>query len=92
MADSDRVHIRTPLDDPRSGSLVLMEVAGLDPVQLHDWLWARYRIITSPTSFAGVSGLRISPNVFTSVAEIDTLCDALRRAITVGVAGPSSPH
>ncbi len=92
MAESDRVHIRTPLDDPRSGALVLLEIAGLDPVRLHDWLWARYRIITSPTSFAGLSGLRISPNVFTSLAEIDTLCDALRRAITVGVAGPSSPH
>ena len=92
MAESDRVHIRTPLDDPRSGALVLMEITGLDPVHLHDWLWARYRIVTSPTSFAGLSGLRISPNVFTSVAEIDTLCDALKRAITVGVPGPSSPH
>ncbi len=89
MAESDRVHIRTPLEDPRSGALVLMEIDGLDPVQLHDWLWTRYGIITSPTSFAGSTGLRISPNVFTSVAEIDKLSEGLRHAIAVGVPTPS---
>jgi selenocysteine lyase/cysteine desulfurase len=92
MEETDRVHIRTPLDDPRSGALVLLEIDGLDPVQLHDWLWSRYRIITSPTSFAGLNGLRVSPNVFTSLAEIDRLREALRRAISVGVTGGSSAH
>ena len=92
MAESDRVHIRTPLEDPRSGALVLMEIDGLDPVQLHDWLWTRYGIITSPTSFAGSTGLRISPNVFTSVAEIDRLCELLRHAIKFGVAAPTVSH
>jgi isopenicillin-N epimerase len=92
MAESDRVHVRTPLDDPRTGALVLMEIDGLDPVRLHDWLWGRYRIITSPTSFAGLNGLRVSPNVFTSTREVDTLCDAIRSAIKFGVQAAPSVH
>jgi selenocysteine lyase/cysteine desulfurase len=92
MAESDRVHIRTPLDDPRTGALVLMEVDGLDPVKLHDWFLDRYHIITSPTRFAGLHGLRVSPNVFTSVAEVDRLSEALRRAIKFGVETAGTAH
>jgi isopenicillin-N epimerase len=82
---SDRVRIPTPLDDPRSGALALVDVDGLDPVQLHDWLWNRHHIVTSPTRFAGMSGLRVSPNVFTSIREIDTFCDAMTTAIKSGL-------
>lgn len=92
LAGSDRVHIPTPLDDPRSGALALVQIDGLDPVDLHNWLWAHYRIITSPTRFAGVSGLRISPNVFTAPSEIDTLHDALQRAIRYGIGSSATAH
>jgi isopenicillin-N epimerase len=85
LAESPRVRVRTPLDDPRSGAIVLLEIDGLDPVALHDWLWTRYHVITSPTAFGGVSGLRITPNVFTTFAELDTLTGALRRAIRRGL-------
>jgi selenocysteine lyase/cysteine desulfurase len=85
LADDPRVRIRTPLDDPRSGAIVLLEIDGLDPVALHDWLWTRYHVITSPTNFGGVAGLRITPNVFTTFTELDTLTDALRRAIRRGL-------
>jgi isopenicillin-N epimerase len=84
-ATSDRVHIPTPLDDPRSGALALVDVEGLDPVALHDWLWGRHRIVTSPTRFAGLSGLRVSPNVFTSPEEIDRFCGAMQVAIRWGI-------
>jgi len=84
---SDRVHIPTPLDHPQSGALALIDVAGLDPVVLHDWLWTRYRIVTSPTRFAGLSGIRVSPNVFTSEADVDRFAEAVERAIKLGVRG-----
>jgi isopenicillin-N epimerase len=88
LAESDRVHIPTPLDDPRSGALALIDIDGLDPGSLHDWLWARHRIITSPTAFAGVAGLRVSTNVFTSVGEVDVFIDAIRRALRHGIGAP----
>jgi isopenicillin-N epimerase len=85
VAESSRVRVRTPLDDPRSGAVTIVEVEGLDPVRLYEWLWSRYRIITSPTTFAGLSGIRVTPNVFTSFAEVDTFTEAMRRAMRTGV-------
>jgi isopenicillin-N epimerase len=85
VAESSRVRVRTPLDDPRSGAVTIVEVDGLDPVRLYEWLWSRYRIITSPTTFAGLSGVRVTPNVFTSVAEVDTFTEVMRRALRKGV-------
>ena len=54
-------------------------------MQLYEWLWSRYRIITSPTTFAGLSGIRVSPNVFTCFAEVDTFTEAMRIALRKGV-------
>jgi selenocysteine lyase/cysteine desulfurase len=85
VAESPRVRVRTPLDDLRSGAVTIVEVEGLDPVRLYEWLWSRYRIITSPTTFAGLSGIRVTPNVFTSFAEVDTFTEAMRRAMRTGV-------
>jgi selenocysteine lyase/cysteine desulfurase len=85
LGEEPRVRIRTPLDDPRSGAIALMEIDGLDPVTLARWLWSRHRIITSPVSFGGVTGLRITPNVFTSLPEIDRTADALHHAIHTGL-------
>ena len=79
------MRVRTPLDDPRSGAVTIVEVEGLDPVKLYQWLWSKYRIITSPTTFAGLSGIRVTPNVFTSLAEVDTFTEAMRRALREGV-------
>ena len=85
MAESSRVRVRTPLDDRRSGAVTIVEVEGLDPARLYEWLWSRYRIITSPTTFAGLSGVRVTPNVFTSFAEVDTFTEAMRIALRKGV-------
>jgi isopenicillin-N epimerase len=85
LAEGGRVQIPTPLDDPRSGALALLHIEGMDPVALHDWLWARYRIVTSPTLHAGVSGIRVTPNVFTTVDEIERFSGAMRRALKRGI-------
>jgi isopenicillin-N epimerase len=85
LAEGARVQIPTPLDDPRSGAVALLHVEGMDPVALHDWLWARYRIVSSPTVHAGVSGIRVTPNVFNTVSEIDRFTDAMRRALRQGI-------
>ena len=85
VAHAPRAHIRTPLDDPRSGAIALVEIDGLDPVALAHWLWTRHRIVTSPASFGGVTGLRITPNVFTTPDEIDRVADALRLALRTGL-------
>ena len=55
-----------------------MGVARLEPAALARMLLDRYRIWTVAIDSAGVRGVRITPNVFTSTAELDSVVGALR--------------
>jgi isopenicillin-N epimerase len=85
LMDDPRVHVRTPLDDPRSGAIALAEIDGLDTAKLAEWLWTRHRIVTSAISFGGVTGVRVTPNVVTTPAEIDGFTNAVRAALQRGL-------
>jgi selenocysteine lyase/cysteine desulfurase len=42
-------------------------------------LWDTWRIIATPIVHAEYEGLRVTPNVYTTVEEIDTFTDAMRK-------------
>ena len=52
---------------------------------LADWLWSRHHIVISAIAFGGVTGVRVTPNVFTTPAEIDAFTDAVRAALHRGL-------
>ncbi len=85
LTEDQRVHLRTPIDDPRSGAIALVEIEGLDTAKLAQWLWSRHHIVTSAITFGGVTGLRVTPNIFTTPAEIDAFTDAVRAALQRGL-------
>jgi selenocysteine lyase/cysteine desulfurase len=86
IAESPRVHLLTPLDPKQSGALALFNVDGLDFGKLGAWLMANYRIVNTPISHPEFNGIRITPNVYTTLDEIDTFSDAVTRAIKKGIA------
>jgi len=80
-----RVQVKTPLDDPRSGAIALVEIDGLESTRLAQWLWSHHHMVTSAVSFGGVTGLRVTPNIFTTVGELDAFTDAVRTALRNGL-------
>jgi selenocysteine lyase/cysteine desulfurase len=70
--------LNTPSDPARSCAIANVGVAGLEPAALARTLLERFRIWTVAIDGAGVRGVRITPNVFTSTAELDSLVAALR--------------
>ena len=86
LAESPRVKVLTPLDSPYSGALALVNVDGLPYDKLQPWLMEKYRIVTTPILHDEFNGLRITPNVYTTVDEIDTFADAMTKAIRKGIA------
>jgi selenocysteine lyase/cysteine desulfurase len=85
LAESSRVRVLTPLDDTHAGGIALFNVEGLDTAKLQGWLWARHRIITTPILHAEFNGLRITPNVYTTLDEVDRFGDTVLEAIARGV-------
>jgi isopenicillin-N epimerase len=86
LAESPRVKVLTPLDSKQAGAIALFSVDGLDFTKLGAWLMANYHIVNTPIPHPEFSGIRITPNVYTTLDEIDTFGDAVTRAIRKGIA------
>lgn len=54
-----------------------MEVTGLPPGKLAEFLMSRYKIFTVPIEHPEFRGLRITPNVFTTIPELDRFCSVM---------------
>jgi isopenicillin-N epimerase len=76
----------TPLEGKESGAIALVDIDGLDNVKLGAWLMNNYRIVNTPIVHPEFRGVRITPNVYTTVDEIDTFADKMLLAIKNGIA------
>ena len=85
-ASSDRLHVLTPLGDPRQAcGIGLLHVQGIEVPKMVAHLWDKHRIITTPITHAEFKGLRITPNVYTSPEEVDVFCDVVLAAVRAGI-------
>jgi selenocysteine lyase/cysteine desulfurase len=48
-------------------------------------MMANYRIVNTPIVHDEFSGIRITPNIYTTPDEIDTFIDVVKRAIRQGI-------
>jgi selenocysteine lyase/cysteine desulfurase len=69
--------LNTPSDPARSCAIANVGIKGMKPGDLGDLLFRKYRIYCAPIDGAGVHGCRITPNVYTTTAELDVLVKAL---------------
>ncbi len=86
LAESDRVHMFTPMEPGRGGAIGVVGVTGLDMGKLGGWLHDHHHIVTTPMVTPEFAGLRVTPNVYTSLDEIDYFGDRMVEAIRHGVA------
>ena len=78
--------ILTPLDSPYGGAIGFFTVAGMDMAKLNGWLFDRYRIVNTYIGHPEFTGLRITPNVYTTLDEVDLFGDKVLEAIRKGTA------
>jgi selenocysteine lyase/cysteine desulfurase len=80
------VRILTSYDPQQSCGLANFSVEGVEPAKLVSHLWERYRIIVTPIKHEEFKGIRVTPNVYTTLSEIDMFCDAVEKTIHSGLA------
>jgi len=75
--------VSTPTSsDPRmSCGIGMLSISGKQPGPLCDQLWDKYRILTVAIVHKQFQGLRITPNIYTTVPEIETFCGAVEKLI-----------
>jgi selenocysteine lyase/cysteine desulfurase len=87
-----RVRILSSLDAEQTWGLAMVAIEGVDSRDLEKFLFDKHRIITYgmvsqrlPGPVFDFHGLRVSPNVYTTVDEIDRFVDAMEDALKNGV-------
>jgi selenocysteine lyase/cysteine desulfurase len=72
------VRMNTPTDPKRSCAIANVGVEGMAPSDLARILLEKYKVYTVAIDGAGVHGVRVTPQVYTSTAELDTFVRALK--------------
>jgi selenocysteine lyase/cysteine desulfurase len=85
LAASDRVRLHTSLKPAFSSGLGCVQVEGIPTAKLAEFLWAKHRIFTVAIQHEEFEGLRISPNLYTTLDELDRFGDAVETVIRDGV-------
>jgi len=73
-----RIVMNTPADPKRSCAIANAGVEGVKPGDLAKTLLDKYKVWTVAIDGAGVHGVRVTPQVYTSTSELDTFVRALK--------------
>jgi selenocysteine lyase/cysteine desulfurase len=85
LKDLPNIKFHTNLKPEHSCAITTVEVQGIKTDDLVAWMLAKHSIFLTGINYGPVTGLRITPNVYTTVGEIDRLADALVQAATKGI-------
>ncbi len=85
LRSRERVRFHTSLAPGRSGGIATVEILGVDPAALADWLWEKHKIIVVAIKHDEFQGIRVSPSVYTLKSELDRFGDALEHVLTNGL-------
>ncbi|MGQ0736720.1 MAG: aminotransferase class V-fold PLP-dependent enzyme [Acidobacteriota bacterium] len=88
LRQNPRIKIHSGLD--HTYGLALVNVEGIKAVETSRFLWDKYRIISNAITREEYQGIRVTPNIYTTLEEIDTFVMAMEDLMKNGVATPSA--
>jgi len=87
IIDSERVRLHTSRNPEFACGIATIQIKGVDSTKLSDHLWNKHKIIVTPIKHVEFEGIRVSPNVYTTLNELDRFVDAMRAVINNGITG-----
>lgn len=85
LGEHDRVRLHTSLKPGMSCAIGNVQIEGVDSSAVASHLWKKHRIIITPIKHAEFEGNRITPNVYTTLEELDRFGDAMEDVIKNGI-------
>src|SRR5450759_1491 len=74
-----KFRLHTSLDPAQSCAIGTVQVLAVPTGKAVQQLWDKWRIIATPIVHAEYEGIRVTPNVYTTLEEIDTFGDAMEK-------------
>ena len=80
-----RVRLNTSFDPAMGCAIGHFSIAGIETGPLVDHMWKVHRILVTPVDHEEYKGVRVTPNVYTRLEEIDVFIAAVDEVIRVGL-------
>ncbi len=85
LRPNTRFHLLTSDDPAQAGAIGTVGIDGVDPARLAAHLWDKQRIIVTPIKHAEFEGVRVTPNLYTTLDEVDTFAAAMEQIAGKGL-------
>jgi selenocysteine lyase/cysteine desulfurase len=81
----EEIQLHTSLKTQFSCGIANVQIRGIESGALTQYLWKNYRIIVTTIKHPEFEGIRVSPNLFTTLEELDRFISAMKGAIKEGI-------
>jgi len=85
LRDEKKVRFHTNLEPRMSCGLTTVEIEGIESEKLAGWLLDRHQIFVTTIKHDDFQGIRVTPNVYTLMSEVDRFADAMLIAARKGI-------
>lgn len=75
LKDVPKISFNTSFDDVQSCAIGNFKIEGVDPIALGNYLFSKHKIFVTPIVHEEFTGIRITPNVYTTLWELDRFCE-----------------
>lgn len=80
-----KIGFNTSFDDAQSCAIGNFKIDGVDPVAVGGYLMSKHKIFTTPIVHDEFKGIRITPNLYTTLWELDRFCDQIELIAKNGI-------
>ena len=80
-----RIRFNTSFDSAQMCAIANVQIEGLDPLKIGSYLFDKHRIFTTPIVHEEFQGLRITPNLYTTLPELDRFCGVMANIARKGL-------
>jgi isopenicillin-N epimerase len=85
LKDLPNVRFNTSFDNRQSCGIANIEIKGIEPGRLVGYLMEKHKIYTTPIVHDEFKGIRITPNVYTTLHELDRFCEVMETVARKGI-------
>ena len=75
LLEMKNVRLHTSLNPKMSCAIGNVELVGTDPSAMANYLWDEHKIIVVAINHDEFKGLRVTPNLYTTLGELDKFCE-----------------
>jgi selenocysteine lyase/cysteine desulfurase len=85
LKDVPKIGFNTSFDPNQSCAIANVKVEGIEPRAIGSYLFAKHKIFTTPIVHEEFKGIRITPNVYTTLGELDRFGDLMEQIARKGL-------